>query len=115
MKRTLFPLIITLVALLQGACENVHVDLGPVQEAYVCKVVLTCDGVEETRYINRCADHGLQNELLLQNHKACEAELTARGCQKIGCDGWCEGKGVSEGDGVLRFCSEGSDVDAGVR
>lgn len=111
MKKLMF---LTLAAVL-AACD-VPVDLGPIRERYTCKVITSCDGVVETSFVKRCAPHGHQLQLIAENHEACEAALTARGCMKIGCDGYCEGDGVTEGDGVLRLCTgdEGF-VDAGIQ
>lgn len=99
-------LMFVFIALL-GACADVPLDLGPIDEDFTCQIQVTCNHDVRVDRFRFCAKHGTTDKLLKGVIADCEAELADRGClpEDSGCGGgWCEGTGVTEGDGVFRAC-----------
>lgn len=100
-------LLLALLLTTTAACEVIPFDAGPLGEAYICHTTIVCHD-ETTHHTDEVCDNRNQSEALMREYlNYCLQEETDLGCPAGGgCSVECEGKGVTEGDGILRLCTD---------
>lgn len=106
---------ICLALLCLVGCNDVINTIG-LDEVYVCETRTTCLGKVDVQRDEICASHdvSVQKQLVIYVDQACEDWALTQNCEgnpHDRCASWCEGKGNTEGDGIIRVCFQEDDLD----